>query len=301
MCGYFRRQKLVETCKVSPSFSFWGFFPIPDGNCRKGQSNWGDESFSMNRNPFPQFRGAHDNTRLRSCLPNDSLNGDVSHEEELCIKSSYLSVAGRRKIKLWETEAKSEASQQPLKPPQNSHHAPFPRPRCPSLRHVTHWGIFQILSDVLLFHLHFHSGKQRLPIHRRCTQPRIQKYPVRCMSAQRMDFSRRYQNSLQGFIFKYVKRTWYQGPCKNTFCQCEMGHGWLQTCQVGSRWPGLNCFQFFLQQEGTFFDEEMCVCNWPWNIDACPQSENGGEEKQARKAFGLDGPRPRCTKMAATP
>jgi len=70
-----------------------------------------------------------------------------------------------------------------------------------------------------------------------------------------------------------------EGPCKNTFCQCEMGHGWLQTCQ-----------------EGTFFDEEMCVCNWPWNIDACPESEN-----EARTAFGLDRPRPRCTKMAATP
>ena len=50
------------------------------------------------------------------------------------------------------------------------------------------------------------------------------------------------------------------------------------------------------QQEGTFFDEEMCVCNWPWNIDACPESEN-----EARTAFGLDRPRPRCTKMAATP
>merc|ERR1712183_113938 len=75
-----------------------------------------------------------------------------------------------------------------------------------------------------------------------------------------------------------------EGPCKNTFCQCEMGHGWLQTCQ-----------------EGTFFDEEMCVCNWPWNIDACPESGNVGQERSARKAFGLDGPRPRCVKMVATP
>ena len=69
----------------------------------------------MNRNPFPQFRGAHDNTRLRSCLPNDSLNGDVSIEEEACIKPSYLSVGGKSKIKAVRdrTEAKSEASKQP--------------------------------------------------------------------------------------------------------------------------------------------------------------------------------------------
>merc|ERR1712210_75281 len=56
------------------------------------------------------------------------------------------------------------------KQPQHKHHAPFPCPRCPSL---------------LL------SGKRLLRIHRPCTQPRIQKYPVRCTSARRMDFSQR--------------------------------------------------------------------------------------------------------------
>jgi len=74
-----------------------------------------------------------------------------------------------------------------------------------------------------------------------------------------------------------------EGTCKNTFCQCEMGHGWLQTCQ-----------------EGTFFDEEMCVCNWPWNIPGC-ETEDG--EKEARAVFGSrhSRARPRCTKMAVSP
>merc|ERR1712127_258585 len=43
-----------------------------------------------------------------------------------------------------------------------------------------------------------------------------------------------------------------EGPCEPTFCQCKMGQGFLQTCK-----------------EGTFFDTNQHVCNWPWNIPAC--------------------------------
>ena len=38
----------------------------------------------------------------------------------------------------------------------------------------------------------FASVKRRPLFRRRCTQPPIQKYPVRCMSAQMMDFSQRW-------------------------------------------------------------------------------------------------------------
>merc|ERR1712179_121546 len=43
-----------------------------------------------------------------------------------------------------------------------------------------------------------------------------------------------------------------EGDCMNTFCQCSSGQGFLQTCQ-----------------EGTFFDPNEEVCNWPWNIPCC--------------------------------
>ena len=61
-----------------------------------------------------------------------------------------------------------------------------------------------------------------------------------------------------------------------------------------------HCLTSLQQQEGTFFDEVMCVCNWPWNIDGC-ENESDGQENQAREVFGLHGPRPRCTKRAVTP
>merc|ERR1711872_595209 len=75
-----------------------------------------------------------------------------------------------------------------------------------------------------------------------------------------------------------------EGPCENTFCQCEMGHGWLQTCQ-----------------EGTYFDEVMCVCNWPWNIPGCEDDLELGLQEQAQGLQTPHRPQPRCTKLAILP
>merc|ERR1712004_141028 len=81
-----------------------------------------------------------------------------------------------------------------------------------------------------------------------------------------------------------------EGPCENTFCQCEMGHGWLQTCQ-----------------EGTYFDEVMCVCNWPWNIPGCEDDLDGradlelGLQEHAQALQTPHRPQPRCTKLAILP
>ena len=61
-----------------------------------------------------------------------------------------------------------------------------------------------------------------------------------------------------------------QGPCEETFCQCEMGQGYLQTCE-----------------EGTMFDVVQCVCNWPWNIPEC----------DAQAASLVARPATRCTKQ----
>ena len=105
-----------------------------------------------------------------------------------------------------------------------------------------------------------------------------------------------------------------QGPCENTFCQCEMGHGWLQTCQVvdkSDKEHQENYFKWlislFLEQEGTYFDELMCVCNWPWNIPGCEDDLDGqadlelGLQEQAQGLQTPHRPQPRCTKLAILP
>ena len=93
-----------------------------------------------------------------------------------------------------------------------------------------------------------------------------------------------------------------------------MGHGWLQTCQVvdkSDKEHQENYFNWLIsllfEQEGTYFDEVMCVCNWPWNIPGCEDDLDGPADleldlqEQAQDLQTPHRPQPRCTKLAILP
>merc|ERR1712037_143360 len=75
---------------------------------------------------------------------------------------------------------------------------------------------------------HSLSGKRLLRIHRPCTQPRIQKYPVSFTSAKRMDFSQRDPAKTPSASakwatagFRHVRRE----PSSTKRCAFATGHG----------------------------------------------------------------------------
>ena len=81
------------------SFFFWGFFSIQDGNCRKGQSDWGDESLpwiEINFHSFEEIRGSPRQHKSQKLFV-ERFFGWWRHKE-VCIKPSYLNDRRRKRI-----------------------------------------------------------------------------------------------------------------------------------------------------------------------------------------------------------